>query len=212
MIYTLTLNPAVDMELQIGRFEFDSVVRAHETRKDCGGKGFNVSRMLNNLETKSVVMGFLGGKSGEQLEDTLNSLGIDTRFTKIAGDTRTNVSIVSESDGKHIKVNEPGPTVTEAEIENLLQQVKENLAPNDWWVLGGSLPPGVDVNIYAQLVEMIETAGAHAILDSSGDALKEGCKAGPTLIKPNLEEALQLVGLTNETADDTNGWIADLLA
>jgi 1-phosphofructokinase family hexose kinase len=212
MIYTLTLNPAVDLELQIGRFEFNSVARATQSRKDCGGKGFNVSRMLRNLETDSIAMGFVGGKSGEQLEQALLALGIQTQFTKIAGDTRTNVSIVAEENAEHIKVNEAGPTISQAELDNLIMQVEQNLKAGDWWVLGGSLPPGVDVGIYAHLITLIENAGAHAILDSSGEALLEGCKAGPTLIKPNLEEALQLVGITSEAADKTKDWVGEILA
>jgi 1-phosphofructokinase family hexose kinase len=212
MIYTLTLNPAVDLELQIGRFEFNTVARATQSRKDCGGKGFNVSRMLKNLETNSVAMGFIGGKSGEQLEQTLLSLGIQTDFTQITGDTRTNVSIVSEENAEHIKVNEAGPTISQAELDGLIMQVEKNLKAGDWWVLGGSLPPGVDVSIYAHLVTLIENAGAHVILDTSGEALLEGCKAGPTLIKPNLEEALQLVGITEQAAGKTKDWVGEILA
>lgn len=211
MIYTLTLNPAVDLELQIEQFQFDSVARAESSRIDCGGKGFNVSRMLRNLNIDSTAMGFIGGYNGQRLKEQLNILGIHTQFTEIAGETRTNVSIVAHSEQQHIKVNEAGPQVSEAELSALIQTVKENLNANDWWVLGGSLPQGIDDSIYAELIELIEAAGAFAILDSSGEALKAGCLAKPTLVKPNLEEAQQLLGLTSEQLDNESIWCESLL-
>ena len=206
MIYTLTLNPAVDLELQIEQFQFDSVTRAQSSRIDCGGKGFNVSRMLSNVNIESTAMGFIGGYNGQRLKEQLNHLGIRTEFTDISGETRTNVSIVSQGEHKHIKVNEAGPSVSEAELTNLIAMVKKNLKANDWWVLGGSLPQGVDDGIYADLIQLIEAAGAFAVLDSSGEALRLGCLAKPTLAKPNLEEAQQLLGLNSSQLDEPAVW------
>ena len=91
MIYTLTLNPAVDLELAVADFQFDTVTRAVKSRMDCGGKGFNVSRMLANLKTPSIAMGLVGGKSGERLEQVLRSLGIETDFNWIKGETQPEV-------------------------------------------------------------------------------------------------------------------------
>ena len=212
MIYTLTLNPAIDWELQIEHFELNSVSRAKQSRNDCGGKGFNVSRMLRNLNTDSIAMGFVGGINGQRLESGLQEQGVTTDFTWIQGETRTNVSIVAVDNAEHIKVNEPGPAVTAIEVEELIRQVERVLAPGDWWVMGGSLPLGVDANIYAQLIERIQQAGAHAILDSSGEALLQGCKACPTLVKPNLEEALQLLGIAQEGFDTMRDWVGNILA
>ena len=212
MIYTLTLNPAIDWELQIEHFELNSVSRAKQSRSDCGGKGFNVSRMLRNLNTDSIAMGFVGGINGQRLESGLKEQGVTTDFTWIQGETRTNVSIVAVDNAEHIKVNEPGPAVTANEVKELIRQVEHVLAPGDWWVMGGSLPLGVDANIYAQLIERIQKAGAHAILDSSGEALLQGCKACPTLVKPNLEEALQLLGIAQEGFDTMTDWVGNILA
>ena len=92
MIYTVTLNPAVDRELTINEFVFDTVLRANDARVDCGGKGFNVSRMLAALGGKSVALGFAGGKAGQLLAEALADLGVETAFTWIEGETRTNVS------------------------------------------------------------------------------------------------------------------------
>ena len=208
MIYTLTLNPALDFELKISHFEFDSVIRAEDSRMDCGGKGFNVSRMLKNLGTESTAMGFIGGKTGERLEEGLQEAGIKTDFTSIAGETRTNVSIVAK---KHIKVNEQGPEVTADEVEALLETVRKNAKAGDWWVLGGSLPRGVDASIYASIIRILKEAGAHTLLDSSGEALTLGCAAKPTIIKPNFEEAMELIGESVHSNVRTQEWVSRIL-
>ena len=195
MIYTVTLNPAVDRELTVADFAFDTVLRATAVQVDCGGKGFNVSRMLAALGAPSVALGFAGGKSGALLNETLVGLGIQTAFTWIEGETRTNVSIVTAQHDRYLKVNEPGPTITDANRSALLSQVNELIEPGDWWVLAGSLPPGVPSTIYADLVALIQSGGAHAILDTSGAALLAGCAERPLLIKPNEVEASAMSGL-----------------
>ena len=195
MIYTLTLNPAVDRELTVPAIEFDTVLRASDWRVDFGGKGFNVSRMLMSLGTPSTALGFAGGRAGELLRDGLESLGIQTDFVWVDGETRTNVSIVSESNGRYVKVNEPGPTISAADQEKLLTQIRRLAQPGDWWVLAGSLPPGVPATMYADIIAILHEAEAKAILDTSGAALEHGCGARPFLAKPNDVEAGQLTGL-----------------
>lgn len=194
MIYTLTLNPAVDRELTVPAIEFDTVLRASDWRVDFGGKGFNVSRMLMALGTASTALGFAGGRAGELLRDGLESLGIATDFVWVAGETRTNVSIVSETHDHYVKVNEPGPTIAAANQEKLLAQIQRLAQPGDWWVLAGSLPPGVPATMVAAIIAVLHEAGAKAILDTSGAALKAGCGARPFLAKPNDVEAGQLTG------------------
>lgn len=202
MIYTVTLNPAVDRELTVPAIEFDSVLRATAWRVDYGGKGFNVSRMLRALGADSVALGFAGGRSGELLRDGLESLGIGTDFVWVAGETRTNVSIVSEAHDHYVKANEPGPTISPAEEIALVQKVRQLAQAGDWWVLAGSLPPGVSPPIYMQLIGDIQAAGARVILDTSGNALRDGCAARPFLAKPNDLEIHKLTGLpVDSTAD-----------
>jgi len=195
MIYTITLNPAVDKELVVPALEFDTVLRSQKINVDYGGKGFNVSRILKSLETDSVALGFAGGNSGELLRDGLESLHIDTDFVWVSGETRTNVSIVTEIPSHYVKVNEPGPTISTEELKTLRQKVVQLAKSGDWWVLAGSLPPGVSTIIYADLIKDIQAAGAFVILDTSGDALKHGCAAKPFLAKPNDAEAHMLTGL-----------------
>lgn len=199
MIFTVTLNPAVDRELTVDAIVFDTVLRASDWRVDCGGKGFNVARMLKSLGIASVALGFAAGKSGEMLNDKLGALGIETEFVWIGGETRTNVSIVSAENGQYVKVNEPGPTITEADLAQLAQKVSDRVQAGDWWVLAGSLPPGVEPIYYTELIAIIQSAGAKVFLDTSDEALRQNCGAKPLLVKPNDEEAHELTGLPVNT-------------
>jgi 1-phosphofructokinase family hexose kinase len=202
MIYTLTLNPAVDRELTVPTMDFDSVLRASESRVDFGGKGFNVSRLLKGMEASSAAVGFLGGRAGELLQDGLQSLGIGTDFVWVSEETRTNVSIVTQSHDHYIKVNEKGPLVDEAKQKELLDKIDALAKRGDWWVLAGSLPPGVADDFYARIVSVLNKNEAQAILDTSGASLKFGCAEKPYLVKPNTEEAHALTGLPMNTPSE----------
>lgn len=203
MIYTVTLNPAVDRELTTPQIAFNTVLRATRWQVDLGGKGFNVSRMLRALGSDSVALAFAGGRSGELLHDGLRELGIGVDFVWVAGETRTNVSIVTEAHDRYVKVNEAGPTVDEEAQAALLQRVRALAREGDWWVLAGSLPPGVAPAYYAQLISVVQEAGGRAILDSSGAALRAGCAAKPAVIKPNDVELAQLTGMPAGTLEET---------
>jgi 1-phosphofructokinase family hexose kinase len=194
MIYTLTLNPALDRELTVPALALDEVLRAVRVRVDCGGKGFNVSRALAALGERSVAVGLVGGEIGRRLEDKLHASGVETDFLEVAGETRTNVTVVGAGDARQIKVNEPGPTVSPAEREAVSEKVRALARRGDWWVLSGSLPPGLAPTIYGRLIQVVQSVGARVVLDSSGAPLRHGCEARPFLVKPNMAEASILTG------------------
>lgn len=202
VIYTVTLNPAIDRELLVPEIVFDTVLRATGWQVDFGGKGFNVSRLLVGFDTPSIAIGFVGGDAGLILEKGLKSLGIQTDFVWVEGETRTNVSIRSESKSHYIKANEPGPTVIDDDVRRLLDKVESLVSPGDWWVLAGSLPPGCPSTIYYDMINIIQARGGQAILDASGEALKRGCEAAPFICKPNLVEAENLTGRTGASPLD----------
>ena len=202
MIFTVTLNPAVDREMTVDTISFDTVLRALDWQVDCGGKGFNVARMLKSLGISSMALGFAAGKSGEMLADKLQSLGIETDFIWVEGETRTNVSIVSAENGQYVKVNEPGPTITETDLGLLAKKIGDWVEAGDWWVLAGSLPPGVPPTYYSELITIIQSAGAKVFLDTSDEALRQNCAAKPLLVKPNDEEAHELTGLPVGTKEE----------
>jgi len=201
MIYTLTLNPAIDRELTVDKVEYDKVLSALEARVDLGGKGFNVSRMLMSLGTPSVAVGYVGGNTGRRLQDGLHALGVDSDFVWVDTETRTNISIVTRLHDHYIKVNEKGPQVSEAKQAELLDKIDSIARAGDWWVLAGSLPPGVDEAFYARIIRVLSERQAIAILDTTGDALRLGCDEKPFLIKPNGEETQALTNMPIETPE-----------
>lgn len=201
MIFTLTLNPAIDRELTVSSVQFDTVLSAVHSRVDYGGKGFNVSRLLRSLGMASIALGFVGGQAGEQLRAGLQALGIATDFVAISGETRTNVSIVTERHDHYIKINEQGPLVDEADQQALLDKVASLAHAGDWWVLAGSVPPGVPASFYARIITILRQQNAVCVLDTSGENLRLGCEAKPFLVKPNAEELHKLTGLPVETID-----------
>ena len=201
MIYTLTLNPALDLEFTVDTLSYNQVLRAANTRTDCGGKGFNVSRALAALGQASTALGFVGGGTGQRLEEGLRQMGISTDFVAVSDETRTNVSIVTDPGSDYIKVNQPGPTIKPEEVEALYQKVQTLSQPGDTWVLSGSLPPGVASDIYAQIIHTVQSRGAKTLLDTSGEPLRMGCKAIPFAVKPNTVEAQHLTGIKIDDID-----------
>jgi 1-phosphofructokinase family hexose kinase len=219
LIHTVTANPALDRELVVPRLEFNEVLRAEAVRSDCGGKGFNVSRMLAALGEPSIAIGLVGGETGSRLERGLEAAGVGTDFVRIEGETRTNVTIVSSDRARHVKVNEPGPLVRAAEQRALLDKLRSLARSDGWWVLSGSLPRGIGPQFYAQAIRIIHDAGGRAVLDAGGEALAQGCAAGPFLAKPNAQEAAELTGVepgepraAREAAQRMHGMGVDIVA
>jgi 1-phosphofructokinase family hexose kinase len=198
VIVTVTPNPVLDRTLTVPHILFDEVLRATSVRLDWGGKGFNVSRALLSLGLDSLAMGFVGGATGQVLEQGLQSLGVATAFTPITGETRTNTVVCEASSDRYVKVNEPGPTVQSEELTRFFEDAGARARPADIWVLAGSLPPGVPGTFYAQLVALLGERGARVFLDTSGEALRLSCAAAPTLVKPNLLEASEATGIELE--------------
>ena len=169
------------------------MLRAAAVREDLGGKGFNVSRALLALGEPSVAAGFVGGHAGRRIAEGLSALGLATELVALAGgETRTNVTVVAPD--RHVKVNEPGPAVSPEEQARLVARVRALARAGDLWVVSGSLPPGARPELYAELVRIVQGAGARALLDTSGAALRAGCAAAPFLVKPNAVEARELTG------------------
>lgn len=202
MIFTLTPNPSIDHSLTIPQIRFNSVLRSQKMRMDLGGKGFNVSRSLLQFGVDSTAIAWVGGGTGKMLADGLQSLGIQTDFVWIEEDTRINTRIDEEQGDWHIKVNEPGPPVTEYEIEQLFQKVDGYAKKGDVWVLSGSLPPTVPDEFYADMIGLFKSRGARVYLDASGPALRYGCQAAPYMVKPNADEAGSIVGFTIDDHED----------
>ncbi|HOJ80980.1 MAG TPA: 1-phosphofructokinase [Clostridiales bacterium] len=194
MIYTVTLNPAVDKTVVINDFKVDSVNRVSSLRTDAGGKGINVSKVIKSLGGRSKAMGILGGSAGRYVKKYLDDMGIDNDFVFISGETRTNLKVIDGKNGTNTDINEPGPNVSECELELLKDKLLDQVANGSIVVFSGSVPENVDKDIYFRWIDAVKQKGAAAILDADGELLKKGIEAGPYLVKPNIYELGRLFG------------------
>ena len=193
MIVTVTLNPAVDKTCKAGRLIQGEVNRMREVKSEAGGKGINVTKILRQFHLPVAAIGFLGGYSGRMIEERMMKLGAECHFTRTKGDTRINMNIMSD-DGYVTELLEPGPVISEKELFNFRKEFEYCMEQCDLMVFSGSIPQGVPMDIYAQLIEVCKREGIRTVLDTSGEALKEGIKARPYMIKPNKRELEYLVG------------------
>lgn len=202
MIYTVTLNPALDKTVEIPGMALDTVNRITEMRTDPGGKGINVSKVIAKLGGESCAVGILGGESGRTLEKLLEGEPFATRFRFVEGQTRTNLKIIDREGHTNTDINEPGLTVTDADLNALLRELLAELRPGDIVVLAGSLPKGAPQDTYRTWTAACKKAGARVFLDADGALLAEGIKAAPYLIKPNDDELSRLAGKKLETLEE----------
>lgn len=193
-VVTVTLNPALDKTVTLSGLEIGGLNRVREMRVDLGGKGINVAKVLKKFEVDVTAVGLIAGFQGQQMLNQLERDAIGRCFVNVQGETRTNLKIVDEVTKVTTEINEPGFTVYPADLEHFYQKLMVLLDQASFLVIGGSLPPGVPDHIYRDYIEMANSKGVKAILDADGSALREGIKAKPFAIKPNIHELEQLVG------------------
>lgn len=193
MITTVTLNPAIDKTIETSRLILGQVNRMERVKNMAGGKGINVTKVLRQYGYPVRALGFLGGYTGRFIEEYVESLGAESCFTGIRGETRTSTNVLSE-DGYVTEILEPGPVISGEEKERFLQTYREKIRGNDFVVLSGSAPKGIDSDIYAQLIAIARELKVSAVLDTSGELLIHGVKARPFFIKPNVKELEYMTG------------------
>jgi len=202
VILTVTLNPAVDETLVVHQLQLGETNRIKETDLDPGGKGLNVARVVKRLGRPVVGAMLLGGETGHFIRNRLAREGVDIAAVEIAGKTRVNISVFDESSGVQTNLNHEGPHVDASELHAFESKLGEWLPEAVIMAVGGSLPPGAPTDIYAKMIEWARASDVRTILDSSGDALVEGIKARPYMIKPNIHEAENLLGRSLKTEED----------
>jgi 1-phosphofructokinase len=201
VIVTLTANPSVDRTIEVAGLRRGGVLRALSARVDAGGKGINVARALSANGHRCVAVLPTGGAEGDQLVALLTRSGLRFVAVPVRGAVRANVAVV-EPDGTTTKLNEPGPLLDPAEAASLASALLAAAAEAGWAVLCGSLPPGVPVRYYRDLVERLHAVGVRVAVDTSGAALRSALAAGPDLIKPNREELAEAAGRPVDTLGD----------
>ena len=202
MIYTVTLNPAIDKTVVIENLRTGAVNRVASVREDPGGKGINVSKCLKNLGEASVGAMILAGDAGKRLETMLEVLGIASLAVWAEGESRTNLKIIDPVKGENTDINEPGPIVTEALLEQLKAKLSENIRQGDIVILSGSLPAGVDRGLYKEWTAHFRNLGACVYLDADGEPMHKGITAVPYMIKPNNDELAALMGKERLTTEE----------
>ena len=194
MITTITLNVAVDKAYVIGKLIDHTVMRVNRCTNTAGGKGLNVAKVVHLCGEEVQATGFVGGFNGAYVEDMLKKQNIPSRFVHVQGETRSCINVLDE-DGGSTEFLEPGEPIRPEEVQEFLDQFDDIIADSSVVTISGSVPKGVDVTIYAKLIEKIKAQGKKVVLDTSGALLKESIKACPTMVKPNTDEIEDLLGI-----------------
>ncbi len=202
MILVINLNASIDKKYEIENIEKGKVMRVRNAENTPGGKGLHVANVATILKEDCMATGLLGGKSGEFIEDKLKEYGIKQDFVKISGETRSCLAIISD-DLVQTEILEPGPEVSEAELHSFLDKYIDLIKDSNVIVASGSIPRNVSTNYYRNLIELANAQGKIFLLDTSGDALKEGIKGRPYFIKPNKDEIEALTGRKISSTQET---------
>jgi 6-phosphofructokinase 2 len=189
MIATVTLNPSLDKIVTVEELVVDEANRWTSLRRDPGGKGINVSRVVHELGGETIAYGFIGGIDGETLKHLLQQQGVPFDFTPIQGEIRSNFIITR----RQTRIDAPGPSISRDELGKLIAKITHIKPKPDFMVFAGSVPPGIPPDIYQQLIERAKKRGIKTVLDSDNKWLKEGISAKPDVIKPNVHEAEELL-------------------
>ncbi|KAF1032946.1 MAG: Tagatose-6-phosphate kinase [Pseudomonas sp.] len=186
-ILSLTLNPALDLTVRLAHLEPGAVNRSQTLLTHAAGKGVNVAQVLADLGHQVTVGGFLGEDNPQAFEALIARRGFADAFIRVPGETRSNIKI-AEQNGRVTDVNAPGPLVSDAAQQALLDQLTRVAPGHHAVVVAGSLPRGISVSWFSGLLLHLKGLGLKVVLDTSGEALRAGLETGPWLIKPNTEE------------------------
>lgn len=198
MIYTVTLNPAIDCAMSVGEYRTGAVNRADTQALTAGGKGINMSVILSRLGVPTVALGFIGGVTGKMFLDLLEGEHCPHEMTEVEGQlTRINFKLHSSSD--ETEINGKGPEVPTEVLSEFVDGLCGRLESGDTLILAGSIPASVPDSIYADIMKRLSGIGVSIAADTSGSALVELIKLHPFLIKPNNIELGEILGRSIST-------------
>lgn len=209
-ILAINLNAAIDKVYAVDDFEVGGVFRPREMFATAGGKGLNVARVSHLLGENVVATGFLGGGNGQFIARQIRESGINADFMQISGESRICIAIMDQKNHTSTEVLEAGPTITPSECESFIRHYRHLLQDCQVVTASGSLPRGVPIDFYRQLVVAAKGQKVPFILDTSGAALAEGIGGLPYMIKPNQEEAGKLLGRKLDTLEELAGAVWQL--
>ncbi len=211
MILTVTLNTAIDRTVAVPNFRLGQRHRAVESRTVAGGKGVNIARALRLLGKPVIATGLAGGSTGAAALERLGAESILHAFTSIAGESRTNLAFVDPTSGEQTEINERGPEVDQADIDRFVDKLLYLAQGASICVLAGSIPPGAPADVYGHLITELGARGVLCVLDTDGEPMRAGLRAGPAVVAPNISEAEEVVGHEFNDADDYAAGLSGLM-
>jgi 1-phosphofructokinase family hexose kinase len=194
MIITVTLNAAIDKSLSVPNFRLGRRHRTVEQRTMAGGKGVNIARTLKALGQPVIATGFAGGATGTHIVEQLTEESILNDFVRIREESRTNTSVLDPTTGEQTEINERGPAVSASEVELFRDKLLYLARGAAIVVFAGSLPRGVEPDLYAGLIRDLERLEVTTVIDTDGEPLRQAARAEPHVVSPNVLEAEELVG------------------
>jgi 1-phosphofructokinase/tagatose 6-phosphate kinase len=194
MIITVTLNAAIDKSLAVPNFRLGRRHRTVDQRTMAGGKGVNIARTLKALGQPVIATGFAGGATGTHIVEQLTEESILNDFVRIRDESRTNTSVLDPTTGDQTEINERGPAVSEREVELFRDKLLYLARGAAIVVFAGSLPRGVEPDLYASLIRDLERLDVITVVDTDGEPLRQAVRAEPDIVSPNVLEAEELVG------------------
>ncbi len=194
MIITVTLNAAIDKALSVPNFRLGRRHRTVEQRTMAGGKGVNIARTLKALGQPVIATGMAGGATGTHIVEQLTEESILNDFVRIREESRTNTSVLDPTTGEQTEINERGPAVSEREVELFRDKLLYLARGAAIVVFAGSIPHGVEPDVYATLIRELQRADVTTVIDTDGDPLRHAMRAEPDVVSPNVLEAEELVG------------------
>jgi 6-phosphofructokinase 2 len=214
-VVTVTINPAVDVLMSVDRIVPTHKMRCALARRDAGGGGINVARVLKRLGSEVVAVYPIGGLLGTLLRRLVDDEGVPCLTTGVSEETREDITVLERNSGLQYRFIQPGPKLTEQEWRACMEAVtslyrRDISAPPDrlarFVVASSSLPPGIPDDFYSQIASAAQRAEARMVVDASGVSLKRALEAGVYLVKPSLSEFRELISkAVNNEADCVNG-------
>ncbi|MFI4993558.1 MAG: 1-phosphofructokinase family hexose kinase [Solirubrobacterales bacterium] len=212
MIITVTLNAAIDKSLSVPNFRLGRRHRTVEQRTMAGGKGVNIARTLKALGQPVIATGFAGGATGTHIVEQLTEESILNDFVRIREESRTNTSVLDPTTGEQTEINERGPSVSEREVELFRDKLLYLARGAAIVVFAGSLPRGIESDIYAMLIHELERTGVTTVIDTDGEPLRQAVRAEPDVVSPNVIEAEELVGHEFSSEEERSQAVREIAA
>ena len=211
MILTVTLNAAIDRTVAVPNFRLGRRHRAVEQSTVAGGKGVNVARALRLLGRPVLATGLGGGPTGTRIVEQLTEEGVLNDFTRIAEESRTNLAVIDPTSGEQTEINERGPAVSPEDIDEFVDKLLYLAQGADFCVIAGSVPPGIDPDVYGRLVTEFHRLEVPVLLDTDGEPMRAGLRAAPAVVAPNAAEAEEAVGHEFHDGDDLTLGLRELI-